>query len=128
MSIRVREMWPPSRSVYPWGGQRRLLGQIKKSQRVDYRPLIGMFSLRVELVTRAQMLGARAGGMNRPLHSLCLSAGRSTAFPKSLMEQRGEGRGEEVAVCETHKLIAGKEDGNKSSRKANVENAVLVYV
>lgn len=38
------------------------------------------------------------------------------------------GWGEEVAVCETHKLIAGKEDGNKSSRKANVENAVLVYV
>lgn len=31
-------------------------------------------------------------------------------------------------ACETHKLIAGKEDGNKSSRKANVENAVLVYV
>lgn len=36
--------------------------------------------------------------------------------------------GGEGAACETHKLIAGKEDGNKSSRKANVENAVLVYV
>lgn len=31
-------------------------------------------------------------------------------------------------AAETPKLIAGKEDGNKSSRKANVENAVLVYV
>lgn len=51
MSIRAREMRPPSRSVYPWGGQQRLLGQTKKSQRVDYRPLIGMFSLRVELVS-----------------------------------------------------------------------------
>lgn len=31
-------------------------------------------------------------------------------------------------ATETQKLIAGKEYGNKSSRKANVENAVLVYV
>lgn len=31
-------------------------------------------------------------------------------------------------ATETYKLIAGKEDGNKSSKKANVENTVLVYV
>lgn len=90
----------------------------KKSQRVDYRHLIGIFSPRVELVSLVV-------GIITPLHSLCLSAGRSTAFPKQLMEPEG-GRG--GAACETHKLIAGKEDGNKSSRKANVENAVLVYV
>lgn len=58
-----------------------------------------------------------------PVHSLCLSAGCSTAFLKQLMKQSERG-----AASETHKLIAGKEDGNKSSRKANVENAVLVYV
>lgn len=38
------------------------------------------------------------------------------------------GANEEGVATETQKLIAGKEDGNKSSRKANVENAVLVYV
>ena len=56
------------------------------------------------------------------LHSSCLSAGCSTAFPKQAL-RRAEGD-----ATETQKLIAGKEDGNKSSRKANVENAVLVYV
>ena len=40
------------------------------------------------------------------------------------VEEGGGWRG----ATETQKLIAGKEDGNKSSRKANVENAVLVYV
>lgn len=39
-----------------------------------------------------------------------------------------EGGGGWRGATETQKLIAGKEDGNKSSRKANVENAVLVYV
>lgn len=59
-----------------------------------------------------------------PLQFLCSPAGCSTAFPKA----ECGGGGKSVAACETHKLIAGKEDGNKSSRKANVENAVLVYV
>lgn len=34
----------------------------------------------------------------------------------------------EVEDTKTQELIAGEEDGNKSSRKANVDNAVLVYV
>lgn len=70
-----------------------------------------------------QMHPTAAGG---PLHCLCVSAGSSTAFLKQLRKQSEGGGG--GGVCETPKLIAGKEDGNKSSRKANVENAVLVYV
>jgi len=58
------------------------------------------------------------------LHSSCSSAGCSTAFPKQALKPSGGGGD----ATETQKLIAGKEDGNKSSRKANVENAVLVYV
>lgn len=52
------------------------------TQRVDYRHLIGIFSRRVELVSLVV-------GIITPLHSLCLSAGCSTAFPKQLMEGGG---------------------------------------
>lgn len=59
-----------------------------------------------------------------PCIPLVYQQGAALLLPNS---QRG---GAEVGgeASETHKLIAGKEDGNKSSRKANVENAVLVYV
>jgi hypothetical protein len=48
--------------------------------------------------------------------------GGSTAVSKRVVS------GAEGDAPEMEKLIAGKGNGNKSSRRANVENAVLVYV
>lgn len=75
----------------------------------------------------------KCSGMKKPvclcknLPAIPLSISRvQHCFSSNGLGRRQRGGG--AAAAETHKLIAGWEDGNKSSRKANVENAVLVCV